>query len=180
MRILPIATMLALAACAPESTSFRTTDQGDGSERTGPPAAAYRVADIAKVHVWSNGGYISTGEEPMSHVGFEIQNTSPRPIVFDSDALQLLVFDKDGQPLPTATFTAVTPLGPARVPIAAHETTTLDVYFLLPVRPKVVDTMRLHWSLMLGDERYEQSTSFVRDDDAPVAPAPPQTNHPSS
>jgi hypothetical protein len=176
MRLFHLAALLAVAACGPETTSFRTTDQGDGSERAGPPAAAYsvRVGDrhAARVYVWSNGGYIGTSDEPMTHIGFEIRNTGGKPVVFDGDAMQLLLLDNRGKALPPATFTAVTPLGPAQVPIAAGSTATLDAYFMLPVRPRGVETMRVRWSLQLGDARYDQTTSFVRDDDFPVVEAP--------
>jgi hypothetical protein len=175
---LRIAALLVVAACGPETTSFRTTDRGDGTDRTGPPAAAYVVRmggrEVANVHVSSNGGYIGSSGEPMTHVGFEIRNSATTPVVFDSDALRLVVIDKHGAPLPPTAFTSVTPLGPAQVPIAAGATVALDAYFWLPVRPRVVDTMRVQWSLTSGDERYDQTTSFVRDDDYPVIEPPPR------
>src|SRR5690349_21075266 len=83
MRAPSLVALFAVAACGPETTSFRTTDRGDGSERAGPPAAAYVVRDAAQVRVWSNGGYIGSSDEPMTHVAFEIRAT--RPVVFDSD-----------------------------------------------------------------------------------------------
>lgn len=162
--------VLALAACGPETTSFRTTDRGDGSERAGPPAATYAIGETAQVHVWSNGGYLSPSDEPMTHIGFEIHAT--RPIVFDTDALGLALFDKYGILLPPARFVSVTPLGPSQLPIAAATTTALDAYFLLPVRPRTVGTMRVHWSLQIGDSHDEQVTTFVRDDSYPVADPP--------
>lgn len=177
MRNLRFAALLVVAACGPETTSFRTTDQGDGKERTGPPAAAYVVRlggrEVANVHVSSNGGYIGSSGEPMTHIGFDIRNTATTPIVFESDALRLVVIDKHGAPLRPTAFTAVTPLGPAQVPIAAGATAALDAYFWLPVRPRVVETMRVQWALTSGDDRYDQTTSFVRDDDYPVTEPPP-------
>src|SRR5512140_3714241 len=166
----------ACAACGPETTSFRTTDKGDGSERGGPPAAAYdvRLADqaVAQVHVWSNGGYLSAAGEPMTHVGFEIQNTSAQPIVFDGDALDLTVFDASSKALPPSHFTTITPLGPSQLQIQPGATVTLGSYFTIPVRPRAVDTMRIKWSLRARDKRYIQITRFARDDEAPVLETP--------
>ena len=169
MKTFQLAALVAMAACGSESTTFRTTDRSDGSEHA---AAVYVVQDTTQVRVWSNGGYIGSSEEPMTHVGFEIHNTSGHPINFDSDALGLAVFDKYGAPLAPARYVAVTPLGPAQVPIASGATATLDSYFLLPVRPRSVETMRVHWTLQLGDTRAAQITTFVRDDDYPVSEPP--------
>jgi hypothetical protein len=163
----------ACAACGPETTSFRTTDKGDASERVGPPAAAYdvRLGDppIAQVqvHVWSNGGYLSPSGEPMTHVGFELRNTSTQPVVFDGDALALAVFDSSATALPPSHFTTITPLGPSQIQIQPGATVVLGSYFTIPVRPRAVDSMRIKWSLRLRDKRYVQITSFTRDDDAP-------------
>lgn len=176
MRLLHLATLLAFTGCGPETTSFRTTDQGDGLERAGHSAAAYIVRSsgrsVASVHVWSNGGYIGSSGEPMTHLGFEIQNTGASTIEFDSDAVQLVVFDKLGAALPPAVLTVVTPLGPALVPIAPGATAPLDVYFRIPTSPRVVDAMRVQWALRLGDVRSIRTTNFVRDDDYPVADPP--------
>jgi len=160
----------ALAACGSETTSFRTTDKSDPEHS--PTAATYDVRRgdqlVAQVYVSSSGGYIGNSEEPMTHVGFEIRNASRGPIVFDSEALALVLFDNKGATLPAPSFTAITPLGPSQVPIAAATTVTLDGYFKIPVRPRVVAGMRIQWSLRMGDERYLQTTSFTRDDDQPV------------
>lgn len=179
MRTLGIAAVCAVAACGgPETTSFRTTDRGDGLQ----PGAAYNLRDGAIVHVTSNGGYIASSDEAMTHVGFEIRNTSKHTVVFDGDALALALFDKHGAPLPAARFVSVTPLGPAQVPIASGTTKTLDAQFLLPVRPRVVDTMRVSWTLGIDDARDQQVTSFVRDDDYPVSEPPARVDptHPST
>jgi hypothetical protein len=167
MRRTLLVTSLALAACGPETTSFRTTDRGDGIDRGTPPAAAYDL-DAVAVHVWSNGGYIGASDEPMTHVGFEIRNAGPRSIVFDANHLQLAVFGRDGRELPPAAFVAVTPLGPAQLPIAAGATTPLDVYFKLPVRPRAVERMRVGWAVTIDDEVRAETTSFVRDDVYPT------------
>ena len=178
MRTLRIVALCAVAACGPESTSFRTTDRGD-NER---PGAVYTVRDGAQVRVTSNGGYIGSSDEAMTHVGFEIRNSGKRALVFDSDALQLLLFDKYGAPLPAAHFVSVTPLGPSLVPIASGTTTTLDAYFLIPVPPRVVDTMRVRWMLRFEGAREEQVTTFVRDDAYPVGepPARSEATHSST
>jgi len=176
MTLLRLVTFLAITGCGPETTSFRTTDHGDGLEPAGHSAAAYVVRSsghsVASVHVWSNGGFIGSSGEPMTHVGFEIQNTGASPIELDGDAIQLVVFDKLGAALPPAVFTVVTPLGPALVPIAPGATTPLDVYFRIPTSPRVVDTMRVQWTLRHDDVRSVQTTNFVRDDDYPVADPP--------
>jgi len=165
---LALALVALTAACGPETTSFRTTDKGD---ELAPSAAAYEVRldrAAASVHVSSNGGYVSTGEEPMTHVAFEIRNVGHVPIDFDGNALSLRVFGRDGVALPPTTFAMVTPLGPAEVTIAPGTTVALDGYFVLPVRPRAVASMRVRWSLRAGDARFVEETSFVRDDDYPV------------
>jgi hypothetical protein len=174
----------ALASCGPETTSFRTTDRSDGSERDTPPAAAYDVEvarkRTANVYVWSNGGYIGTSNEPMTHVGFEIRNRSQRPLVFDAESLQLIVYDKHGRALPRTELTVVTPIGPDKRPIAAEAAVVLDVYFTLHVRPRAVETMRVRWALEIGDERYTQWSSFTRDDEFPTYEPPSTTTQPGS
>jgi len=170
MRPIPLAALFVFAACGPETTSFRTTD---GSDPDRPSAALYAIHDAVRVDVWSNGGYLGASGEPMTHVGFEVRNTSPVPIVFNSDALQLIVFGAHGTRLPAARFTAVTPLGPAQVSIAAGATKTLEAYFVLPVRPRMIDAMRVRWSLEIGNTGYDQISSFTRDDDYPVLDPPP-------
>lgn len=175
----------ASSACGPETTSFRTTERSD-PERAGPPSAPYDVylggKLVAQTHVWSSGGYLSSTDEPMTHVGFEIRNTASHALTFDGDLLELLVFDRSGKPLPQPKLTSITPLGPALITVAPGDTTMLAAYFLLPVRPRTVDSMQVRWTLRLGSDEYRQVTGFVRDDDAPILdyvaprakPAPPR------
>lgn len=178
----------ALAACGPDTTSFRTTDHVVDN-RMGPPAAAYDVylsgQLSARVHVWSNGGYVSSGDEPMTHVGFEVASATMRPLMFDADALELSVFDEDGQALPRARFTSITPLGPTLIAVPPASTVMLGAYFTLPVRPRGVESMQVKWLLRREAEEYRQVTGFIRDDDAPIvdrvrAPEPPTTRAPNS
>ena len=169
-----LAGLLALAACGPETTSFRTTDASDPAR---PSASLQVVKDGARIDVWSNGGYIGSSDEPMTHVGFDIRNTSANPLVFDTDALSVTVFDRRGAPLPATRFVALTPLGPAQIAVGPGETRLLDTYFMLPVTPRAVQSMRVQWTVRIGDHRYPQTSSFVRDDDYPVLelPASPST-----
>ena len=154
---------IVIAACGPETTSFRTTERAD----PGDEAALYELP-AATVRVWSNGGYIGTSDEPMTHVGFEIRNTGARPVVFDGDALQLVVTGTNGVPLPAPRFVTITPLGPSQVTVAPRSEAQLDTYYQLAVRPRVVESMKIRWSLRAGGETSEQVTSFVRDDNYPV------------
>lgn len=157
-----IALSVALVACGPETTSFRTTDRADPADG----AALYHLEGTT-VRVWSNGGYIGTSDEPMTHVGFDIRNTGAQPLVFDGDALQLVVTGKRGIPLPPAKFVTITPLGPSQLAIPPGAETLLDTYFQLPVRPRAVEAMKIKWSL----HGRTQITDFERDDDyAIVAP----------
>ncbi len=160
--------LLAVVACGPETTSFRTTDQGD--ERV-PAAAAIDVrlaGGAATVHVWSSGGYVSATGEPMQHVGLDVANVGTTRIDVDTSALELRLFGKGGIALPAGKLSTVAPLGPAVVPVAAGTTTQLDGYFVLPVRPRAVEAMQVRWSIRAGDERYIGEARFVRDDDVPV------------
>ena len=176
MRPYALAVLTLLAACGPETTSFRTTDRGDGTDRAGPAAAAYDVRIsgelVAHVHAWSTGGYIGNSDEPMTHVALEIANPRRGPVVFDGDDVSLAVFDAKGAPLPATRLVTVAPLGPAKVAIAPGTTKQLDLYFMLPVRPRVVDSMRAKWTLIADGVGSTQTTSFVRDDSGPVDPPP--------
>jgi hypothetical protein len=161
----------ATAACGPEITSFRTTDRSD-PQRIGPPSAAYEVLLggqlAATAHVWSTGGYVSSADEPMTQVGFEIDSRASRPLTFDAEALELVVYDETGAALPATRFTAITPLGPALVTVPAASTVVLGAYFALPVRPRSVASMVARWTLRGDADEYRQVTGFVRDDDAQV------------
>jgi hypothetical protein len=185
---LAVAVAGVLAACGPDTTSFRTTDR-TVDNRMGPPAAAYDVylsgQLSARVHVWSNGGYVSSGDEPMTHIGFEVASATMRPLTFDADALELTVFDGDGQTLPRPRFTSITPLGPTLVTVPPASTVMLGAYFALPVRPRGVESMQVKWLLRRDTEEYREVTGFIRDDDAPIvdrvrAPEAPATRAPNS
>jgi hypothetical protein len=192
-----IAIVLAGSACGPEITSFRPTDRTD-PERAGPPSAAYdiRIAGqrVAHAHVWSTGGYVSSTDEPMAQVGFELENPGMLPVTFDGDTLELVVFDSGGTRLPPPRLTAIAPLGPSLIQVMPGKTALLAAYFLLPVRPRAVDRMQVRWTVRAGDGEYHQITPFVRDDDdapfvervrspevPPVrAPVPTESNLPRS
>jgi len=170
--------LFVLAACGSETTTFRSTDRGDGADRIGPPAAAYDLhagGEAAHAYVWSRGGYISNTDEPMVDVGFEVHNLGKHPIVFDDDALALELFDRDGRAMSPASLVAVVPLGAAKVVIAPGATVMLEAAFQTPVRPLVIQSMRAHWSIAIGDARQSEVTSFVRDDAYPVLDAPTPT-----
>lgn len=159
------------SACGPESTSFRPVDRTDSS-RTGPPSALYDVhlggQLAARAHVWSNGSYMSSGDEAMTHIGFEINSLTMQRLTFDADALELIVFDDAGEALPPTRFTTVTPLGPALLTVPPASTIVLGAYFLLPVRPRAVGSMQVRWTLRLDGDEYRQRTGFVRDDDVRI------------
>jgi hypothetical protein len=173
LAVLIVATLAsgACSACGPETTSFRTTDRTDIT-RVGPPSAAYEVylagQLAAKTHVWSSGGFISSSDDTMTHIGFEISNTSPRPVVFDSHALELVAFNGKGETLPPPRLATITPLELPLVTIAPGETMMLAAYFQLAVRPRSVDSMELRWTVRAGSDEYHQITGFVRDDDAQI------------
>lgn len=186
----------ACSACGPEITSFRPTDRTD-PDRTGPPSATYdvRIAGqrVARAHVWSTGGYVSSADEPMIQVGFELGNPGTHPVTFDRDTLELVVFGRDGTKLPPRRFTAIAPLGPSLIQVMPGRTALFAAYFLLPVRPRAVDRVQVQWTVRAGDGEYHQITRFVRDDDAPFvervrspevppvrAPVPTESNLPRS
>jgi hypothetical protein len=159
----------ALTACGADTTAFRPTDRSDAG-RVGPPSAAYEVflagQLVARAHVWSSGGYVSSSDDPMTHVGFEIRSATMRPLMFDADALELALYDDDGAMLPPARFATLTPLGPSLVVVPAGSTVVLGAYFLLPVRPRGVETMHVRWTLRNDTDEYRQVTGFLRDDGA--------------
>jgi len=161
----------AWGACGPEITSFQTIDRSD-PYRAGPPSAGYDIHIagqlVAQAHVWSSGGYVSSSDEPMTHVGFEIVSLGAYPVIFDGDTLELIVFDGDSAKLPGTRLTAITPLGSALIAVRPGTTAVFAAYFALPVRPRVVESMQVRWTLHTSDNEYHQITGFVRDDDAPV------------
>jgi hypothetical protein len=175
----------ACSACGPETTSFRTTDRID-TARIGPPSAGYDVYVtgqlVAKVHVWSSGGFVSSSDDSMTHVGFEINNASGQPLVFDADAVDLIAFDGDGAPLPTPRLATITPLDLPLVRVPPGETAVLAMYFQLAVRPRGVESMQMRWLLRAGNDEYRQITGFVRDEDATIIErvAPPDHRSPKS
>jgi hypothetical protein len=156
-------------ACGPQSTSFRPIE-GPDPNHTGPPSVAYDVwiagQLAARAHVWSSGGYVSSGDAPMTQIGFEINSATMRTMTFDGDALELLVFDRDGGPLPPTRLSTITPLGPTLVTVPAASTVMLGTYFQLPVAPRSVGSMQVRWTLRLDADDYRQITGFLRDDDA--------------
>jgi len=171
-----LSVIFASGACGSETTAFRPTDKADDNDHAGPPGAVYDVEidglSVAQVRVWSSGGYISATDQPATHLGFEIHNAGARPLVFDTRALELTVFDVGRAALAPTRLTTMAPLGPAEITVAPHATIVRAAYFRIPVRPRGIDTMRLRWSVRYGDERYLQVTSFVRDDDGPVIEHP--------
>jgi hypothetical protein len=175
----------AAPACGPEITSFRTTDRSD-PRRAGPPSAAYEVflggQLAAHAHVWSTGGYVSSGDESMTQVGFEINSATLRPLLFDAEALELVVYDDTGTALPATRFTSITPLGPALVTVPPASTVVLGAYFALPVQPRTVSSMVARWAVRGDTDEYRQVTGFVRDDDAQVVErvSAPDPRFPSS
>lgn len=158
-------------ACGRQTTSFRPLEPTDPNH-AGPPSVAYDVPIagqlVGRAHVWSSGGYVSSGDEPMTQIGFEINSATMRTMTFDGDALELLVFDRDGNPLPPTRLTAITPLGPTLVTVPAASTVMLGSYFQLPVPPRNVGSMQVRWTLRLDADDYRQVTGFLRDDDAEV------------
>jgi hypothetical protein len=173
------------AACNSDTTSFRPTERADPG-RAGPPSVAYDLVLAgqlaARAHVWSTGGYMSSTGQPMTHIGFEIRSTTARPLAFDADALDLVVFDRDGAPLPPVRLAMITPRNPSLIIVPPVSTAVLGAYFELPVRPRNVGSMQVRWMVRLDAEEYRQVTRFLRDHDAQVVEpsSPPEPRSGSS
>ena len=90
----------------PDTTSFRPFERVD-PEHAGPPRVAYDVKftehRAARAHVWSSGGYVSSTDQPMTHIGFEIRNATTRPLAFDADAMELVCAEAGSSTQSTAT-----------------------------------------------------------------------------
>jgi len=167
-----IITMLAalLVACTLDTTSFRSTDRIDSSDPELPSPAVYDLENVARVRVWSGGGYVGTSEDPMTHVGIAIQNTGKQPVIFEDDAVSLALYGKDRVALPAPELRVVVPLGPSKVVIAPGERATFELHFQLGVKLARVAAMTLRWSVMSGGQIIVRTTDFVRDDEpAPFA-----------
>jgi hypothetical protein len=173
------------AACSPDTTSFRPIERAD-SGHAGPPSVVYDIQfneqRASRAHVWSSGGYLSSTGQPMTHIGVEIRNATARPLAFDADALELVVFDRDGARLPPARLAMITPRSPSLIIVPPVSTAMVGAYFELPVRPRTVGSMQVRWLLRLDADEYRQVTGFLRDDDTQVvAPtSPPEPRSPSS
>lgn len=159
------------AACRLDTTSFRPIERAEPNH-AGPPSVAYDVSFTgqltARAHVWSSGGYVSSGDAPMTHVGFEINSATLQPLMFDADALELIVFDRDGAELPPPQLVTITPLGPSLITVPPASTAMFGTYFQLPVRPRDIGSMQVRWTLRLDAEEYRQITGFIRDDGVEV------------
>ncbi len=157
-----------LVACTPETTSFRSTDRIDSYDPELPSPAIYDIEEVARVRVWSGGGYIGTSEDPMTHVGIAIDNVGTRPLVFDSTAVSLALYDEAHALLPAPELRVVVPLGPAIVTVPPGEHATFELHFKLDVRPSRVAAMTLRWSVSSRGERIARTTDFVREDEPSV------------
>jgi hypothetical protein len=164
MRIIAMLAAL-LVACTPDTTSFRSTERIDSSDPELPSPAVYDLENVARVRVWSGGGYIGTSQDPMTHVGIAIQNIGKQPVIFDDDAVSLALYGEDRVPLPAPELRVVVPLGPSKVVIAPGERATFELHFKLGVKLARVAAMTLRWSVMSGGEVIVRTTDFVRDDE---------------
>lgn len=170
------------AGCSPDTTEFRTIERADPGH-AGPPSVVYDIQfneqRASRAHVWSSGGYLSSTGQPMTHIGFEIRNPTARPLAFDADALELVVFDRHGARLPPARLAMITPRSPSLIIVPPGSTAVVGAYFELPLRPRNVGSMQVRWMVRLDAEEYRQVTGFLRDDNAhvvvPGAPAEPRS-----
>ncbi|CAN5360550.1 hypothetical protein BH11MYX1_BH11MYX1_09860 [soil metagenome] len=153
-----------------ETTSFRPTDRLDTS---GTPAVAlYDIHDVARVRVWSKGGFIGSTGDPTVRVCIQIENIGIRGIEFDGKTFELAIFHECGVQLPDPELTSIEPLGPSPRLIPPKTGVTLDLYFRLAVRPQLVASMRASWFILAAEERFVWTTNFVRDDLGSQLPLP--------
>lgn len=153
-----------MPSSASETTSFRPTDYVELSDaRTA--AAAYDIQDVARVHVWSTGGFISNSDDSMTHVGIQIENIGGHGIAFDGTTFELVIFHECGAQLPNPTLTSIVPLGPCHLLIPPGTSVTFDLCFKLAVHPQLVASMRASWFILAAEERIGRTTNFVRDDE---------------
>lgn len=174
-RLLAVLAVALTGACGAEATSFRPIDRAD-PRHIGPLSAVYDAAIagqvVAKVHVWSSGGYVTSDDEPMTHLGFEINSAVMQPLTLDVDALELAVFDVAGNKLPAPQLASTMPLGASLVTVRPGGTALFGAYYALPVAPRDVERMQAHWILRRGTDEFQQVTGFVRDDDAQLIEYP--------
>lgn len=154
-----------LIACTPDTTSFRATDRTDSSDPELPSPAIYDIDGVARVRVWSQGGYIGTSEDPMTHVGIAIENIGKQPVLFDGDTVSLALYDETGATLPAPELRVIVPLGPTKATIAPGARATFELHFKLAVKVSRVAGMKFRWKLVAGTEPIARTTSFVREDE---------------
>lgn len=155
-----------LVACTPDTTtSFRSTERIDSTDPELPSPAVYDLTGVARVRVWSGGGYMGTSEDPMTHVGVAVENTGKRALLFDGEAASLALYDEAGALLPAPELSVIVPLGPSKVTIAPGAKATFEMHYRLGVKLSRVAAMTARWTLIAGKERIARTTSFVRDDE---------------
>lgn len=170
MRIATLAlALIILPACAPQRARFTHARALKGP--IGPPAARYAMfapgVYWGEVRVWTH-GFEAPGTDVRParpdrwiHIGFAIQNETPRIFTLDLRHTQLHLLRARGQTLAFVKPAHTTPT----VEAVAGRETQIAVFFPLPERvlASEVAAYRVVWSFESLDGNYTQATSFFRD-----------------
>jgi hypothetical protein len=158
---------VALAGCG-STGAFVPAEKATAVSPMGYPAAEYDLeiekSDMGDARVWSEGAMRMElqGEKTTAvHVGFQLENTSDRPMRVDIGRTTLDV---------GLGKTKVINLQPTRIvgqlDVPPRGDRRIDLYFRLPkgVRPYDVQALKVKWELNNAQDRFSQQTPFIKPD----------------
>jgi hypothetical protein len=162
--------LLASAGCtrATSREAVHPTENATATEH-GELASEYHLrtnaGDIGTAKVWSHGAYradVGGTDQTVIRVGFEIENTSSQPIVFDPQMTRLASVEIDKRELTDIPVS----MGQGRYIINPHSEGEVDAYFILPtgVMPQQVDSFNLMWAVNSGGQTFSEFTNFNQDE----------------
>lgn len=158
--------LLALASCGTSRAYFIPREDVRAQSPRGWPAAQYAVAvanepSVGEVRVWSEGAQRTEFEgekRAVLHVGLEIENRSPAPMVLEVAKCRLVDVEVSDMQL-----AAVPPDGDtADFEVPANRSGLIDLEFVMPrdTLPRDLESFKLQWSLRFVTGQLAQSTPF--------------------
>jgi hypothetical protein len=161
--------MFGFASCSASREFFVPRENLRAQSPRGWPAAQYSLQlggkDAGEAKVWSEGAaQVDHGDAKRTvlHIGFEIENRSATPMVFDVDRCRVndvQTSSADGLVLTPFEESGQLTIEPGLVGL-------LDFEFLLPrdTRPRDIESFRLVWVVSSDGETIVKSTPFRVDD----------------
>ncbi len=167
MNKLPIVLVGAsIAGCGNYPESFEPSERVTAISPEGTLAAEYPIrgttGDLGEVKVWSRGtfrGKVNGQERTLLHVGFDIENSTDRPLMFDTSSIRLESAQANSKVFGGLVPASVVGQGA----IAGNSDGTVDAYFELPhgISPQEMDSFRVRWDVSAGAQTFSQRTPFL-------------------